>query len=402
MEDSILHLQKPTGVSHSLLASRKRRPCGLDSSEVWINMGKTNPECSHLDEYTRKTESAQLENAILGDCEIEVQEQGEGWGTTSSRGKRTRCMYSPSRVDGGSLKLSSAAEQISSKSTECDSSASNSEDPGSDQVSEPSGRNIRLLAIDMMASYVIASAFSSVLLLIAGVVGRKRLKLKEELKCRKDQQTFNVKDQDRDVVNTKTGEYLDFEVEKLHQSSFASNCVEATSSFLNPVNTGNQHLMEIVLVDVQLTVDASPQAEDVPFVSLTSGAYGIAVIGYPIDVGEIRDGSETLLLSKESGPCELFGDGGSRLEQLVWKTSRRRRTPVCYVTSPLSASISKNVEGSILPDGENGLLRNGKSVMKLVNNRKTFNQGKTSLNKTCVPVELIFSKILAAVDQVQS
>lgn len=373
-----MYLQKPTGLSHSLLASknpRKRRRCGVDSSELWINMGKTNPvkehKCNESDKYTRKTESAQQENAVVGDCEIDVQELGERWGTTTRKAKRTRCMYSPSRVVGSSLKPSSAAVQTSSKSTECGSSASNSEDPGSDQVSEPSS-----------------------------VVGRKILKLKEEVKSHKDLQTSNVKDQNRDVISTKTGEHLDLEVHKLHQSSLASDCAKATSSFLDPVYTDNQHVMEIVLVDVQLTVDASPRAENVPFVSLSSGAYGIAIIGYPLDVGEIRDGSETLPLSKESVPCKLFGDQGSSFNQLVWK--RSRRTPVCYVTTPLPASIAKNVEGSILPDGENGLLRKEKYVLKLLKNRKQMNQRKTALNKTCVPVELIFSKILAAVDQVQS
>lgn len=204
---------------------------------------------------------------------------------------------------------------------------------------------------------------------------------------KKSKQTGELKDQKRDAVDRETGECF-------HQSSFASNCVEATSRFLD-----NQDVMDIVLVDVQLTVHASPRARNVPFVSLRSEAHGIAVLGYPLDVGEIGDGSETVLLSEESG------NRGSRFDRLVWRTSKR--TPVCYVSSSLSASIcknvqagqaSKNVEDSRLPAGEKGLLRKGKSRMKLQKNRKQFNEGKAALKKTCVPVELIFSKILAAVD----
>lgn len=150
--------------------------------------------------------------------------------------------------------------------------------------------------------------------------------------------------------------------------------------------------MDIVLVDVQLTVHGSPRARNVPFVSLTSEAHGIAVLGYPLDVGEIGDGSETVLLSEETGAR------GSRFDRLVWRTSKR--TPVCYVSTSLSASISKNVQAGQASKnvGEEGLLRKGKSRMKLQKNRKHFNQRKAELKKTCVPVELIFSKILAAVD----
>lgn len=170
-------------------------------------------------------------------------------------------------------------------------------------------------------------------------------------------------------INPKTSrDHLDLvEVETRHQSPFVSN---ATSSFLE-----DQDVMEIVLVDVHLSVNASPRAENAPFVSLTSEAYGIAVIGHPLDVGEIRE---------ESATCKL------RLDQLVWRTSKR--SPVCYVTSSPCASrqAGKSVKDAMLPPGD----RKEKSLMKLLGNSK---QGEKASNKTCVPVQLIFSKILAAV-----
>lgn len=248
---------------------------------------------------------------------------------------------------------------------------------------------------------------SSVFLLIAGVAKRKMLKLKGELKTHNGQQSFNV-DKNRDGMNKKTGEFLCLEVEELPQSAFTGNCLEVTSSCLDPMYIDQQDVMETALVDVHLTVKASHRAENVPFVCLTSESYGTAILGYPLEVGEIRDGSETWLPTKEIVARKLFGDKGSRFHQLVWRTSKR--TPVCYVTNSLSSSIPKNVqagkaskivEDSIPSANENGVLIKEKSLMKLLKNPKQFNQGKTAPNGTCVPVELIFSKILAAVSQVQ-
>lgn len=137
--------------------------------------------------------------------------------------------------------------------------------------------------------------------------------------------------------------------------------VESDCSFLD-----KQDVMEIVLVDVQLSVNQSPRDENAPFVSLASEAYGVTVIGYPLDVGEIRG---------ESGARKVFGD-------LVWRTSKR--SPVCYVTSTPCAS-RKSVQEAMLPAAE-------KPFVKLHKN------SEKASNKSCVPVELIFSKILAAVD----
>ncbi|XP_057810343.1 uncharacterized protein LOC131024821 [Salvia miltiorrhiza] len=155
------------------------------------------------------------------------------------------------------------------------------------------------------------------------------------------------------ILNTKTRDHLDLEV----------------VSFLD-----NKDVMEMVLVDVQMSVNATPHAENAPtpFVSLTSEACGIAVIGYPLDVGEVRD---------ESVACKLFRDRG----RLVWRTSKR--SPVCYVTS----SPCKNTRDAMLP----ALLSKEKSLVKLL---KNSNQGKRASNKTCVPVQLILRKIVAALD----
>lgn len=56
----------------------------------------------------------------------------------------------PSTVDNSSLKPCLAAEPTSSKSTECDSSASNLEVPDSNQVSKSSGKKVLLLVIGIL------------------------------------------------------------------------------------------------------------------------------------------------------------------------------------------------------------------------------------------------------------
>ncbi|KAG6397164.1 hypothetical protein SASPL_143329 [Salvia splendens] len=117
---------------------------------------------------------------------------------------------------------------------------------------------------------------------------------------------------------------------------------------------------------VSTSVNPSPRAENTAFVSLASEAYGVKVIGYPLDVGEIRG---------DSGALKVFGD-------LVWRTSKR--SSVCYVTSSPCAS-RKSVQEAMLPAAE-------KPFVKLHKN------SEKASNKSCVPVELIFSKILAAVD----
>ncbi|KAI3453870.1 hypothetical protein Pfo_010533 [Paulownia fortunei] len=415
-EENIVYMQRPTEISHSLSTSRnpvKRQRCREDSSVAWCNLDKTKSvkeyRCPEFDDYIRKADSSPdfhpmgdlkhgpQENAIISDFEFEIQEQdkelqssGEVQERTTSGAKRIRWLYLPenanslensvlhpeslgipplpSKVHNSSLKPSLAAEPMSSKSTECDSYASNLDNPDS-EVSQPS----------------------------AGV-NRKNLR---ELITHNDQQRFNVdlKDQNRDGTDNKTGEYLAFEVKELTQSAFFGNCLEVTSSYLD---------METALVDVHLTVKASYRAENVPFVCLTSKLNGKAILGYPLEIGELSDSCETLLPRKESVARKLFDDEGSRFHQLVWRTSKR--TPVCYVTNSLSSSISKNVQGgqasknvedSIPLARENGLLIKEKSLTKLLKNPNQFNQGKAALSRTCVPVELIFSKILAAVGQVQ-
>ncbi|KAL0371946.1 UNVERIFIED_CONTAM: hypothetical protein Scaly_0876200 [Sesamum calycinum] len=387
------------------------------TARAWCNLEKKLPvkqhRCIDFDDCVRKAHSSQdvpamedlkhvqEENVSTSDLEVGMQEQdkelqnsGDVHERANGRGKRRRlpedansletsvlCPESsdiltfPSTMDNQSLKPSLATEPTSSKSTECGSSASGSENPETDELSQPSG-----------------------------FTKRKRIKLKQELETH-NQQNFNMdlKNQYRDATENGTGAYLGFEIKELPQSAFVSNGLEFSSSCLDPVHTSQQDVRETALVDVNLTVKASYRAENVPFVCLTSKLNGKAILGYPLEIGELGHASESLLPRKERGACKLFHDGGSKLHLLVWKTSKR--TPVCYITNSLSSSISKNVQSGRASKTVEGSTEGGlkeQSLMKLLKNPKQLIERKAASSRTCVPVELIFSKILAAVSQVQA
>ncbi|PIN20132.1 hypothetical protein CDL12_07189 [Handroanthus impetiginosus] len=332
----------------------KPRRSGEASSVGCYNLKKTRPvkeyyRCTEFDDYTP------VEHCIKHGENENVISSSEK--RTRRGAKRTRLLYLPENANSNSLKHSLSAEPTSSKSTECDSFGRKSQNHDGDQ----------------------------------GVVKRNKLKLKVGLKAHNHQQNLNV-DQNRDV---KLGEYLAVELEDPCQSAFLGNGLEVISSY-----------SETALVDVHLTVKANCRAENVPFVSLTSKYNGKAILGYPLEIRELGDGSETLHSSEESVARKLFDEEGSGFHRLVWRTSKR--TPVCYVTNSLSSSIPKNglasadVEYTSRPVRENYLLVNEQSFMKLVKNPKQDKLGKAAVSRTCVRVELIFSKLLAAIGQIQS
>ncbi|KAL0407997.1 UNVERIFIED_CONTAM: hypothetical protein Sradi_1734100 [Sesamum radiatum] len=407
-EESIVCMLRPTQSSNILSAFKNpMQPSREDSSVAWCNLEKTMPVkqhgCIDFDDSVRKAHSSQdvpamedlkhgqEENVSTSDLEVEMQKQdkelqnsGDVRERANGRGKRRRLLedgngvetsvlcpesldiiHLPSTIDNHSLKPSLATEPTSSRSTECGSS-------------------------------------------VSGFTKRKRIKLKQELETH-NQQNFHMdlKNQYTDATENGTGAYLGFEIKELPQSAFVSNGLEDSSSCLDPVHTSQQDVRETALVDVNLTVKASYRAENVPFVCLTSKLNGKAILGYPLEIGELGHASESLLPRMERGACKLFDDKGSKLPQLVWKTSKR--TPVCYITNSLCSSISKNVqsghasktvEGSISPATGNGLEE--QALIKLLKNPKQLIERKATPSRTCVPVELIFSKILAAVSQVQA
>ncbi|KAI9157250.1 hypothetical protein LWI28_019228 [Acer negundo] len=80
-----------------------------------------------------------------------------------------------------------------------------------------------------------------------------------------------------------------------------------------------------MLVDVDLKVQASYQKEPVPIVSLMSKLDGKAIIGHPIQIESLQDGlSESLIPANDYfGNEAIDHDGGNRTVPPAWRTARR-------------------------------------------------------------------------------
>ncbi|KAF8412877.1 hypothetical protein HHK36_000849 [Tetracentron sinense] len=82
--------------------------------------------------------------------------------------------------------------------------------------------------------------------------------------------------------------------------------------------------VESILIDVDLKVQASYKGEHVPLVSLMSRLNGKAIIGHPVQIEALEDGSSNILLStnEDFGDEAVDNDGNSALPP-VWRTARR-------------------------------------------------------------------------------
>ncbi|KAG2700939.1 hypothetical protein I3760_06G019500 [Carya illinoinensis] len=92
-----------------------------------------------------------------------------------------------------------------------------------------------------------------------------------------------------------------------------------------------------MLVNVDLKVQASYQKEPVPIVSLMSKLNGKAIIGHPIQIEALEDGSAETLLSTVDFGNEVFNNENTAL-QPAWRTARRTanfRVPRPHLSSVL-------------------------------------------------------------------
>ncbi|KAL5568175.1 hypothetical protein UlMin_024750 [Ulmus minor] len=95
------------------------------------------------------------------------------------------------------------------------------------------------------------------------------------------------------------------------------------------------------LMDVDLKVKASYQKEPVPIVSLMSKLNGKAIIGHPLQIEALEDGSSHNLFPtlEYSGDEAIENDGNTALPQ-AWRTARRTanvRVPRPHISSALDA-----------------------------------------------------------------
>lgn len=208
----------------------------------------------------------------------------------------------------------------------------------------------------------------------------------------------------------------------------------------SPGNPGRRTSFGTLLIDVKLTIQAIYRAENVPLVSLVSRLNGKAIIGHPVEIEKLEDGSTDNFLPKIDDAGQLVFDNidtGTSLLPLIWR--KARRTPVCYSPTPSTFSsreVAKPVQVCRKETYANLMARKNSSVPKqdllkplkkcILSNQNTTepsfstpqiyggNPGDLAgqnrkLNwqlkpeetvparATCVPVKLVTSKLLAAV-----
>ncbi|PKU60125.1 Uncharacterized protein MA16_Dca025368 [Dendrobium catenatum] len=95
--------------------------------------------------------------------------------------------------------------------------------------------------------------------------------------------------------------------------------------------------MEPLLVDVDLKVQTSYQGEHVPLVSLMSRLNGKAIIGHPIQIEILEDGSLSHLVSVHEAVMDE-----STAPQAMWRTARRTAMQRVPRSIPLMAALEED------------------------------------------------------------
>lgn len=126
------------------------------------------------------------------------------------------------------------------------------------------------------------------------------------------------------------------------QLSFRGNM--DAGEYLDPVFVGRHHFggrMRTTLIDVDLKVQVSYKKEHVPIVSLMSKLDGKAIIGHPIQIEVLREGSsEILFATKNDFGNEAHYNEGERTLPPVWRTARRTTHSRVPRPQPSSALVS--------------------------------------------------------------
>lgn len=102
--------------------------------------------------------------------------------------------------------------------------------------------------------------------------------------------------------------------------------------------------MRSMLVNVDVKVQARYQKEPVPFISLMSKLDGKAIIGHPVQVEVLKDGSsDTLFSAMDDFSNDGFGIEGSSVLPQAWRTARRTanfRVPRPHVLSSNGSEVA--------------------------------------------------------------
>ncbi|CAN6706088.1 unnamed protein product [Malus baccata var. baccata] len=162
----------------------------------------------------------------------------------------------------------------------------------------------------------------------------------------------------------------------------------------HPVYDGRHHYRRRpkYLIDVDLKVQASYQKEPVPIVSLMSKLNGKAIIGHPIQIEALEDGSSNSLLSTvdEFGEEAIDNNGVATLPH-AWRTARR--TANVRVPRPHLSSALDGDETADYPPFSDEESRPPFKKLNIGSFSNNASQGKRSLpNNSRLPTDRRFSK----------
>ncbi|XP_050154441.1 uncharacterized protein LOC126628701 [Malus sylvestris] len=162
----------------------------------------------------------------------------------------------------------------------------------------------------------------------------------------------------------------------------------------HPVYDGRHHYRRRpkYLIDVDLKVQASYQKEPVPIVSLMSKLNGKAIIGHPIQIEALEDGSSNSLLSTvdEFGEEAIDNNGVATLPH-AWRTARR--TANVRVPRPHLSSALDGDETADYPPFSDEESRPPFKKLNIGSFSNNASQGKRSLpNNSRLPTDRKFSK----------
>ncbi|KAF2288030.1 hypothetical protein GH714_004000 [Hevea brasiliensis] len=130
--------------------------------------------------------------------------------------------------------------------------------------------------------------------------------------------------------------------------SYASRTLGDRAEHFNPIVFGRHPYggrARSMLVDVDVKVQASYQKERVPIVSLMSKLNGQAIIGHPIQIEALEDGSsETLISTSDYHGNEAVEHDGNTSLPPAWRTARRTnfRVPRPHLSLVLGADDAED------------------------------------------------------------
>ncbi|KAL5973609.1 hypothetical protein ACLOJK_030262 [Asimina triloba] len=169
---------------------------------------------------------------------------------------------------------------------------------------------------------------------------------------------------------------------------------EQSDGYFEPIYSG--HLLdgvEPMLMEVDLKVQASYHGERVPLVSLMSRLNGKAIIGHPVQIEAMEDGSSNLLVSTNVSGNKLPEYDGNTGLPPVWRTARRTAMHRVPHPHPSASLEGEEVDPSPCSDLESELPfkkpNAGHSSHKMIQPKKGFPQTHQPVVEKKFPKKLL-------------